>query len=175
MFPGSFIHGIEANIEQDIEQSRIIFAIKILDPSCKRFCRWCVSNYPMTCTCTAFPTTRITTQSHRKPHPPVGIKAPLAHTSPLDIPGEAKKLADESNFEVKGYRFGAAPEQGRPPRIVKIALVQNAIVRPTTDPVEDQVCVCVCARVRMCAYACVYVCVCVVQRCGMQLANQAVP
>ena len=63
-------------------------------------------------------------------------------TRPLEIPADARKLADEKNFEVKGYRFGAAPEQSRPPRTVRIALVQNAIVRPTTDPIEEQVCVC---------------------------------
>ena len=65
-------------------------------------------------------------------------------TRPLEIPADARKLADEKNFEVKGYRFGAAPEQSRPPRTVRIALVQNAIVRPTTDPIEEQVCVSVC-------------------------------
>ena len=65
--------------------------------------------------------------------------APL-HTRPLEIPADAQKLADAKNFEVKGYRVGAAPEQSRPPRRVRIALVQNAIVRPTTDPIEEQVC-----------------------------------
>ena len=73
---------------------------------------------------------------------------PLCHLHPsiprpLEIPADAQKLADEKNFEVKGYRVGAAPEQCRPPRRVRIALVQNAIVRPTTDPIEEQVCVCV--------------------------------
>ena len=58
---------------------------------------------------------------------------------PLEIPPEAQKLADEKLFELKGYRLTAAPEQTRPPRVVKVAVVQNAIVRPTSDPVVEQV------------------------------------
>ena len=37
------------------------------------------------------------------------------------------------------YRIGAAAEQIRPPRLVRVAVVQNAVVRPTTDPVKEQV------------------------------------
>lgn len=58
---------------------------------------------------------------------------------PLDIPSKASSLAKEKNFEVKMYKIAAADEQTRPPRLVKIAVVQNAIVRPTTDPIKDQV------------------------------------
>ena len=76
------------------------------------------------------------------------------HTRALEIPADAQKLADEKNFEVKGYRVGAAPEQSRPPRRVRIALVQNAIVRPTTDPIEEQVCLSVCLS--QSAYTAVY-------------------
>lgn len=57
----------------------------------------------------------------------------------LEIPEEALQLAKEQNFELKAYRFGAAKEQLRAPRIVRIAVVQNAIVKPTTAPVADQV------------------------------------
>jgi len=96
--------------------------------------------------------TRTHTHTHTRTHT-------HTHTSPLEIPAEAKKLADESNFELKGYQFGAAPEQGRSPHIVRIALVQNAIVRPTTDPVEEQVCVCVFAAA-------------LAPRCELQLAIQ---
>ena len=81
--------------------------------------------------------------------------APL-HTRPLEIPADARKLADEKKFEVKGYRVGAAPEQSRPPRRVRIALVQNAIVRPTTDPIEEQVCVCLSVCLSQSAYTAVY-------------------
>lgn len=34
--------------------------------------------------------------------------------------------------------FRAEPEQLRPPKIVKIGLVQNSIVKPTTEPIMDQ-------------------------------------
>lgn len=57
----------------------------------------------------------------------------------LDIPAEAQSLADDKNFEIKMYGIGAAKEQTRPPRLVKVAVVQNAIVLPTTAPVKDQV------------------------------------
>ena len=59
----------------------------------------------------------------------------------MEVPSEAQKLADEKDFEIKMYRIGAAEEQLRPPRLVRVAVVQNAIVRPTTDPVKEQVCV----------------------------------
>ena len=55
------------------------------------------------------------------------------------MPTEAQKLADEKDFEIKMYRISAAAEQVRPPRLVRVAVVQNAIVRPTTDPVKEQV------------------------------------
>lgn len=55
------------------------------------------------------------------------------------MPEEAKKLADEQKFELKGYRFDTTKEQTRAPRIVRIAVVQNAIVKPTTAPVAEQV------------------------------------
>ena len=58
----------------------------------------------------------------------------------LAVPEEAKRLAEEQNFELKSYRFGAAKEQTRAPRPVRIAVVQNAIVKPTTAPVTEQVC-----------------------------------
>ena len=61
------------------------------------------------------------------------------HSRTLDLPEEARKFAEEHKFELKGYRFDAAKEQTRAPRVVRIAVVQNAIIRPTTAPVETQV------------------------------------
>ena len=58
----------------------------------------------------------------------------------MEVPSEAQKLADEKDFEIKMYRIGAATEQLRPPRLVRVAVVQNAVIRPTTDPVKEQVC-----------------------------------
>lgn len=57
----------------------------------------------------------------------------------LEVPADASSLAQEKGFEIKAYSIGAAKEQTHPPRLVRVAVVQNAIVRPTTDPVKEQV------------------------------------
>lgn len=57
----------------------------------------------------------------------------------LQLPEEALQDAKKFNFEIKGFVMRAQKEQNRPPRIVRIGLVQNQIVKPTTDPVMDQV------------------------------------
>ncbi|KAJ8668317.1 hypothetical protein QAD02_009980 [Eretmocerus hayati] len=52
----------------------------------------------------------------------------------LDVP----KL-DESKCEVAGWKLGGSrPEQLRPPRIVRVGLIQNSIVLPTDAPVSEQ-------------------------------------
>lgn len=56
----------------------------------------------------------------------------------LALSAEAVKLAAESNFDIQGYSFRAAPEQIRPPRHVRIALIQNSIQLPTTSPFTEQ-------------------------------------
>ena len=56
----------------------------------------------------------------------------------LPIPEEALKLGEDKDFEVKAYKITAAQEQTRAPRLVRVAVVQNHIVRPTTDPVVEQ-------------------------------------
>lgn len=56
----------------------------------------------------------------------------------LDLPKELLSLADSRSFDLQGYRFQAAPEQLRAPRIVKIGLIQNATVKPTTAPFAEQ-------------------------------------
>ena len=57
----------------------------------------------------------------------------------LELPSEACSLAQEKDFEIKAYGIGAAKEQTNPPRLVRVAVVQNVILRPTTDPIKDQV------------------------------------
>lgn len=42
------------------------------------------------------------------------------------------------NIDYKGYEITAASEQLRPPRLVRIAVIQNKIVLPTTAPFADQ-------------------------------------
>ncbi|XP_070573348.1 beta-ureidopropionase-like [Ptychodera flava] len=56
----------------------------------------------------------------------------------LDLPAEAIEMAKEKKFEIQGYRITAAAEQLRKPRIVRVGLIQNKIVLPTTAPVADQ-------------------------------------
>ncbi|KAG1714285.1 Beta-ureidopropionase [Nymphon striatum] len=56
----------------------------------------------------------------------------------LDIPDAARKLADNEKFELKGFRMNAAPEECRPPRLVRVGAVQNKIVLPTTAKVCEQ-------------------------------------
>ncbi|XP_065830482.1 beta-ureidopropionase-like [Oscarella lobularis] len=56
----------------------------------------------------------------------------------LELPEEAHRIAGESDFELAGYRFSAAPEQERSARIVRIGVVQNRIVLPTSAPVAEQ-------------------------------------
>ncbi|KAM8866668.1 beta-ureidopropionase [Synchiropus picturatus] len=60
-------------------------------------------------------------------------------TRQLDLPPCAAAAASERNFELKGYKFDAAVEQLRPPKRVRVGLIQNHIVLPTDRPVLDQV------------------------------------
>ncbi|WKX93866.1 hypothetical protein Q1695_011268 [Nippostrongylus brasiliensis] len=57
---------------------------------------------------------------------------------PLAIPEKAGEIAKSNDFEIQGYVISAAAEQLRPPKRVRIAAIQNAIARPTTDSVDDQ-------------------------------------
>jgi beta-ureidopropionase len=56
----------------------------------------------------------------------------------LPISRDAQVISDKHDFEVKGAKFRAGPEQLRAPRVVKVGLVQNSIVSPTTDPIQSQ-------------------------------------
>ncbi|XP_054717163.1 beta-ureidopropionase-like [Uloborus diversus] len=56
----------------------------------------------------------------------------------LDFPEEAISTANEKNFELKGYAFDAEKEELRPPRTVRVGIIQNAIVEPTDAPVSVQ-------------------------------------
>ncbi len=56
----------------------------------------------------------------------------------LSIPKGVRSYADENNFEVAAYKFHAATEQRRAARIVRIAVIQNQIVKPTTASVVEQ-------------------------------------
>ncbi|XP_035215795.1 beta-ureidopropionase-like [Stegodyphus dumicola] len=58
--------------------------------------------------------------------------------SPLDLPDEALKLANEKNVDLKGFKFDAEPESIREPRIVRVGIIQNAIVAPTDASIPKQ-------------------------------------
>lgn len=56
----------------------------------------------------------------------------------LDLPKSVDALAAEGDFEVAGYSIDAKPEGSRAPNKVRVAVVQNKIHAPTTDPVPEQ-------------------------------------
>ncbi|KAJ1093502.1 hypothetical protein NDU88_006602 [Pleurodeles waltl] len=57
----------------------------------------------------------------------------------LDLPQDAVEAASKLGFELQGHQLEAAPEQLRKPRIVRVGLIQNQIVQPTSKPVGEQV------------------------------------
>ena len=56
----------------------------------------------------------------------------------LQLPESAQAIAKKLDFDLVGYKIGAAPEELRHPRIVRIGAIQNAIKAPTTAPVATQ-------------------------------------
>uniref|UniRef100_A0A8C6WYT7 Beta-ureidopropionase n=1 Tax=Neogobius melanostomus TaxID=47308 RepID=A0A8C6WYT7_9GOBI len=60
-------------------------------------------------------------------------------TQKLDLPSCAVESASEREFELKGFRFEASPEQLRAPRVIRVGLVQHHTVLPTDAPVLEQI------------------------------------
>lgn len=60
--------------------------------------------------------------------------------SELTLPDAAVKKAKDKDFELAGYCYNASPEGSRKPRVVRIGLVQNKILLPTSAPLAEQVC-----------------------------------
>ncbi len=56
----------------------------------------------------------------------------------IKIPQKALEISGHTSFEIKGYVFSALKEELRKPRIVRIGIIQNKIVLPTTAPLADQ-------------------------------------
>ena len=56
----------------------------------------------------------------------------------LDLPTKLLDAAGAYCIDLQGYKFRAAAEELRAPRIVKIGLVQHSIVKPTTAPFAEQ-------------------------------------
>lgn len=57
---------------------------------------------------------------------------------PLALPAGTAAAAAASNFDLQGYAIAGAPEQLRPPNVVRIGLVQHQVVTPTTAPFAEQ-------------------------------------
>ncbi|GBP06702.1 Beta-ureidopropionase [Eumeta japonica] len=57
---------------------------------------------------------------------------------PLKFKESSLAAAKEGNFDVAGYAFPAAPEHTRPPRVVRLAVVQHTIGTTTDKPVNEQ-------------------------------------
>ncbi|XP_063594645.1 beta-ureidopropionase-like [Penaeus indicus] len=56
----------------------------------------------------------------------------------ITIPESAEKLAAQHNFDIQGYAIPAAKEELTPPRIVRVGVIQNAIIKETTAPIAEQ-------------------------------------
>ncbi|OWA50527.1 Beta-ureidopropionase [Hypsibius exemplaris] len=56
----------------------------------------------------------------------------------LGVPAAARKLASSHNFDLQSYQFTAQSEGTRPPKIVRVGLIQNSIGLATTESVEAQ-------------------------------------
>lgn len=56
----------------------------------------------------------------------------------LSFTGDAVAIAERHDFELKGFLFECEKEQLRAERRVRVAVVQHAIVLPTTAAVADQ-------------------------------------
>ncbi|ROT62833.1 putative beta-ureidopropionase-like [Penaeus vannamei] len=56
----------------------------------------------------------------------------------ITIPESAEKLAVQHSFDIQGYAIPAAKEELTPPRIVRVGVIQNAIVKETTAPIAEQ-------------------------------------
>jgi beta-ureidopropionase len=57
---------------------------------------------------------------------------------PLEIPAAVAAYADTHDFELAAFKFHAAAEQRRAPRVVRVGVIQNQIVADTSAPVEEQ-------------------------------------
>mmetsp|Transcript_14 Transcript_14/g.15 ORF Transcript_14/g.15 Transcript_14/m.15 type:complete len:389 (-) Transcript_14:24-1190(-) len=56
----------------------------------------------------------------------------------LSVPEDVLELSKQHDFEIKGFKLPCAKEQMRQQRLVRVAVIQNSIVKPTTDPLEEQ-------------------------------------
>jgi beta-ureidopropionase len=57
---------------------------------------------------------------------------------PLPLHNSLSSASVEQDFDVQAFEFTADEEQLRPARKVRVGLIQNAIVLPTTKPFAEQ-------------------------------------
>eukprot|EP00271_Cylindrocystis_brebissonii_P000133 TRINITY_DN1018_c0_g1_i1.p1 TRINITY_DN1018_c0_g1~~TRINITY_DN1018_c0_g1_i1.p1 ORF type:complete len:348 (+),score=32.68 TRINITY_DN1018_c0_g1_i1:73-1116(+) len=62
----------------------------------------------------------------------------LSLPSSLSLPDTVVSEAAKNDFDLQAYGFTAAREQLRHPRIVRVGIIQNAVVLPTTAPYRAQ-------------------------------------
>lgn len=58
--------------------------------------------------------------------------------SELKLKDSTRIISEKCNIQVAGYSFDAAKEETRPPRKVKLGLVQHSIVLDTDKPIHEQ-------------------------------------
>ncbi|CAL4111368.1 unnamed protein product, partial [Meganyctiphanes norvegica] len=56
----------------------------------------------------------------------------------LEISDEVQSLAQKLKFDIQGYKIEAANEELTQPRLVRVGVIQNAIIKQTTAPVGEQ-------------------------------------
>ncbi|CAH2108395.1 unnamed protein product [Euphydryas editha] len=61
-------------------------------------------------------------------------------TNHLEVPIKESSIAvaKDNNFDIAAYAFPAKKESTRPPRIVKVGIIQHSIVVPTDRPINEQ-------------------------------------
>ena len=57
---------------------------------------------------------------------------------PLPIDPSVAQLAEKGNFDIQAYKTPYVGDVTRPKRVVRVGLIQNSIVLPTTDPLPAQ-------------------------------------
>ncbi|XP_014241115.1 beta-ureidopropionase [Cimex lectularius] len=56
----------------------------------------------------------------------------------LSFEPKVEALANDEDFEIKGFQFSSAQEQLRAPRLVRIGIIQNKIAASTSESISEQ-------------------------------------
>lgn len=87
--------------------------------------------------------------THRQAHLPAPVLAEArrvlygynqgAPVQAVPLNDDLQRAAEAKEFDAQHYAFGAAPEQLRAPRPVRIGLIQHAMPVPATAPYAEQI------------------------------------